>query len=443
LTKISNASTAKCDWVRGDILGLMIPGHSEALHERAAEFLTEAFRASGALAPVNRVVRITQFDDWEVGGTGRKLLLSLVYEKPAANLPTELFVKFSRNFEDPIRDAPRFHMESEVRLAALSRTRGFPVAVPRCLFADFHRESGTGVLITARVAFGTGTIEPQYHKCRDYEMPEQLAHYRALIRALARLAGTHKAGRLPGNIEQEFPFNLEKALGGDRIPYNLERLQKRVARYAEFAANYPQLLPQNIRSSGFIERFSQEAPRFLEHELLIRRFLHSNRDLIALCHWNANSDNAWFWRDHPGELQCGLLDWGSVGQMPVALALWGCLSGAERQIWDDHLDELLAVFVVEFRSCGAQRLDAEEVRSHLIFQVALMGLAWLLDAPLLIEREIPDLHRIVSRFDPRFTVHETSRVQLHIMTNFLNVWETRDLGMILDRLLGQGGMQAP
>ena len=395
------------------------------------------FAPSGALAPDNRVVRIIQFDDCVVGGAGRKLLLSLVYEKPAVNLPTELFVKFSRHFEDPIRDAPRFHMESEVRLAALSRTPGFPVAVPRCLFADFHRDSGTGVLITERVAFGTGTIERHYLKCMDYQMPEQLAHYRALIKALARLAGTHKAGRLPGSIEQKFPFDLEKALGGDRIPYNLERLQKRVGRYAQFASRYPQLLPQNVRSSGFIERFSQEAPRFLEHELAVRRFLHSNRDLIALCHWNANCDNAWFWRDHPGELQCGLLDWGSVGQMPVALALWGCLSGAERQIWDNHLDELLAVFVEEFRGCGAQMLDADELKTHLLLQVSLMGLAWLLDAPLLIEREISDLHQIVSRFDPRFTVHETSRVQLHIMTNFLNVWESRDLGMILDRLLGR------
>ena len=121
--------------------------------------------------------------------------------------------------------------------------------------------------------------------------------------------------------------------------------------------------------------------------------------------------------------------------MPIALALWGCLSGAETQIWDNHLDELLTVFVAKFESSGGQRLDAEEVKSHLLLHVALMGLAWLLDAPLLIEREIPDLRQIASRFDPRFSVHETSRVQLHIMTNFLNVWETRDLGMILDRLL--------
>jgi hypothetical protein len=121
--------------------------------------------------------------------------------------------------------------------------------------------------------------------------------------------------------------------------------------------------------------------------------------------------------------------------MPVSMALWGCLSGAERQIWDDHIDELLALFEAEFHGCGGPRLDAEEMKLHLFLQVALMGLAWLLDAPLLIEREVADLHRVVSRFDPQFTMHETSRVQLHMLTNFLNVWETRDLGLILERLL--------
>ena len=30
--------------------------------------------------------------------------------------------------------------------------------------------------------------------------------------------------------------------------------------------------------------------------------------MIALCHWNANIDNAWFWREPDGALRCGLID---------------------------------------------------------------------------------------------------------------------------------------
>lgn len=140
----SEAATTDLDWVPGDILGLQLPAHAEALRSGGETFLTQAFRASGALAADNRVIGITQFKEWLGGGTGSKLLLSVAYERPAPNLPTELFVKFSRNFTDPIRDRAKHHMEPEVRLAALSRSPAFPIAVPICLYADFHRESGRG-----------------------------------------------------------------------------------------------------------------------------------------------------------------------------------------------------------------------------------------------------------------------------------------------------------
>ena len=61
-----------------------------------------------------------------------------------------------------------------------------------------------------------------------------------------------------------------------------------------------------------------------------------------MSHFNPNIDNAWFWRDASGALGCGLLDWGRVRQMNVAYALWGSLCGAGLDIWDTHLDELLA-----------------------------------------------------------------------------------------------------
>ena len=60
---------------------------------------------------------------------------------------TDLFVKFSRDFDNPIRDRGKTQMESEVRFASLSREPGFPITVPATQFADYHRETGTGLLI--------------------------------------------------------------------------------------------------------------------------------------------------------------------------------------------------------------------------------------------------------------------------------------------------------
>jgi hypothetical protein len=421
------------DCFPGDTLGLPIPATAEALRAGGEAFLTEAFRAAGTLSPDNRVTRITHFEPCPGGSTGQKLLLSLAYECHESGLHEDLFVKFSRDLDDPIRDNGRTQMEMEVRFAQLSRNQDFPIAVPACLFADYHAASGTGILIAQRITYGEAGIEPHYEKCLDYLMPDPLDHYRALIRATARLAGAHRSGRL-GNLDRDFPFEPDKLSVGARVPYTSQQLQNRVARYALFADEFPQLLPANIRAPAFIDRLREEVVRFPEHEAGIMRFLSSDPDLVALCHWNANIDNAWFFRNAAGALECGLLDWGNASRMNVAMALWGSLSAAELKIWE-QLDELLDLFVTELRDAGGPSLPVHEVELHLYLYIAVMGLAWLLDAPPLIRRAIPDLAEAEGRTDRRFEESEIARTQLHMLTIFLHLWKTRDFGGVLEEFL--------
>lgn len=422
------------DWVQGDALGLQLPAHSGALKAGGAAFLTQAFHTSGALPLDNRVARITRLEECAGGSTGRKLLLCVTYAQPSPDLHTELFVKFSRDFQDDMRDRARFQMEREVQFALLSRSPEFPIAVPTCYFSDYHQASGTGILITERVPFGNGSIEAHYEKCLDYEIPELVEHYKVLLSTLARLAGTHKTGRLPDMVERHFPFDPSKLSVGKRQPYSPQQIANRVARYADFASNYPQVLPANIRCAEFTARLAEEAPRFMSLVSAANTVLASKPEFIALCHWNANVDNGWFWRDEGGELRCGLLDWGNVSQMNVAMALWGCMSAAETDIWDHHLDELLNTFIVQFRNCGGPALDAAELKQHILLYAGIMGLTWLLDAPALILARVPDLSQVTDRFDPHIRDDETTRAQLHIMTVFLNLWETQDMGTLLREL---------
>jgi hypothetical protein len=373
---------------------------------------------------------------FEGGGMGTKALLSLAYARPGAGLPEDLFVKFSRNFADPEMDRSKFHMGPEIRFAALSRTPGFPVPVPNCLFADFSGACGTGLLITERIRFGQDGIEPQCGKCMDHLLPEPLEHYRALIRTLARLAGSHKAGKLPAHVADEFPFDPEAALAADRLPYTGKQRANRAARYAQFADEFPQLLPEAIRTPEFIARFAEGFELFSHHEDAIKRFLHAQPHFIALCHWNANSDNAWYWRDESGQLQCGLLDWGSVGQLHLGMTLWGCLSSAEQWLWRDHLGELLDLFAAEYEAAGGPVLDVAELRTHLLLYTAMMGLRWLLDAPPRIRREAPALAQASGPLDPIVLASETARVQLQMLTNFLMLWQSEDATGTIDRLFG-------
>lgn len=423
------------DFVRGDGTGLAIPAHGEALRTAGEAFLTRALHAFGSLPPANRISRITRLEMCPGGSTGQKLFLSVEYERPEPQLHTDLFVKFSRDFADPIRDRGRFELQAEVRFASISRLPDFPISVPVAYFADYHGESGTGILITQRIAFGANGIEPHRQKCLDHEqLTEPLAYYRAIITNLARLAAAHKSGGLSADIDARFPFDPDAAAAADAIPYNERQLRERVARYADFAANNPQLLPSTL-SPEFFTRLDQEVGRFLEHEAAIKRFLHTDPAFIALCHWNAHIDNAWFWRDESRALRCGLMDWGRVRQMNVAYALWGCLSGAGLEIWDDHLDELLALFACELQERGGPRLEVAELKLHLDLYVATMGLAWLLDAPARILFRLPEAATASGPRDPVFRKNESARNQLHISSAFLHLWRTHDFGASLGRLL--------
>jgi hypothetical protein len=423
------------DFATGDATGLRIPAHIEALREAGIGFLTEAFREFGALAPDNRVVRITRFEPCTVGSTGEKLFLSVEYEYAQRGLPADLFVKFSRDFRDAFRDRRRGELEAEIRLAELSRLPGFPIAVPVACFADFHQPSGTGLIISGRVFYGQGNVETLHRKCMDHELEAPLEHYRAIVIALARLAAAHKTGALSPQAEALFPFERAAVLAEDPIGLDEPELRERVARYADFAAKYPQLLPAHIATPDFIARFECDALRLLRHEADVKRFLHADGDFIALNHFNAHIDNAWFWRDAEGVLQCGLLDWQRARQMNMAYALWGGLCGASLEIWDQHLDELLTLFIDELHGHGGPVLDRAELTLHLHLYAAMIGLAGLINAPYLVLYRLPEAANALGPLDPVFQKNESARSFLHIFTIFLNLWKTHDFAASLDHML--------
>ncbi len=422
-------------WAVGDRYGVAFPADPAALARGGARFLTEAFLASGALRD-NSITRIAGLREVAGGSTGRKLVLSVEYDEPAPDLPTDLFVKFSRDFGDPARDRGKTQMEPEVRFAALSRVPDFPIAVPRAQFADYHRETGTGILITERIAFGDNGIERQYHKCLDYEMPEPTEHYRALLTALARLAGTHRSGRLPAELTAPFPPDLAAATVGERSPLSEAKLEHRVNQLAVFAETHPGLLPVSAGSPELLARLREDVPRFAQHEQTITRLLAEDSDYVALCHWNANIDNAWFWRDAAGVLHCGLMDWGCVGQMNLGMAIWGAMSGAETDLWDSHLDELLQLFVTEFRRCGGPKIDPVRLRRHTFLYAATMGVAWLLGVPALIRKRFEAVPS--SRRHPLIRNDESVRAPLQMLSNVLFLWERHRVGDLLDAELSEG-----
>src|SRR5262249_20250423 len=142
-------------------------------------------------------------------------------------------------------------------------------------------------------------------------------------------------------------------------------------------------------------------------------------------HWNTNIDNAWFWRDEAGALQCGLLDWGMVRRMNVAYGIWGGLSAAGIEIFDNHLDELLGGFAREYEAEGGPCISAEKLGLHFDLSLMLLGLALMMDVPAMALSRLPELAEVESARDPALRRDEVARCFTHVFTNFLNLWDTR------------------
>jgi hypothetical protein len=273
-------------------------------------------------------------------------------------------------------------------------------------------------------------------------MPDPLDHYRALLTALARLAGTHRSGRLPAGLTAHFPLDVRAATVGDRAPLSTGKLKRRLSQLAEFVETHPGLLPINVGSPDFLARLREDVSQVAHHEHTVARQLAADSDYVALCHWNANVDNAWFWRGTDHVLRCGLMDWGCVGQMNMGRAIWGAMSGAETEMWNRHLDELLCLLVAEVHRYGFPNLDPDRLRRHTLLYAAVMGVAWLLDVPALIDRRF-GAAAPASRRDRRIKDDESVRAPLQMLSNLLSLWEQHHVGDLLDAALAESGPKLP
>jgi len=414
--------------VTGDLTGIAFPVSVDTLKAAGPAFLTRAFQKVGAIGPDNAVTEITGWTEFFGGGMGRKIKLDVCYAKPEPGLTGQLFAKFTREFGDPLRELFSPVMGPEVRFALLSRRDGFPVTVPTCFFADYNAQEKTGLLITARVPYGEEGVEPALDKCLDYTLDDPLEHYQAQTQAMAALAAYHRAGHFGDEIERQFPFDRAAFASTRLIPYTAEQLAEKLDILKRFAADAPQLLPPELSTPAFLDAFAQGALLVQEKELAILEHLAGQDDLIALCHWNMNPDNAWFWRDADGTLRSGQLDWGGVCQMNLAQSFFGMTCAAETEFLARHEANLAQQLLAEYEGHGGPRVDFDRFMTSVKLSMAVLGTAWMLDAPSLIAAEIADYTALEDRFDPGIRDLFIPRAQLQLMTVFLDGWRRLDIG---------------
>ena len=291
------------EFVRGDATGLAIPAHGEALRAAGETFLTEAFRSFRSLSPNNRIVRITRLEPFPGGNSGHKLFLSVEYAHTEPGLHTDLFVKFSRDFTDAFRDRRRHELQAEVCLAGtvasarLSDQRShrlFCGLSPRIRHRHAHHAANRLRQRRHRAAAA------EMHGPRTFRTARLLSSDRNDPRAARRRAQSQ--GCYPRRSMRTFHSIRKRPPPPTRFPGTSGSCANgsRVMRHSSQAA--PSFCPPMSPRRNSSARLERDAVRFLRHEATIKRFLHADRDFIALCHYNANIDNAWFWRDRSGAL---------------------------------------------------------------------------------------------------------------------------------------------
>merc|ERR1719203_412655 len=86
-------------------------------------------------------------------------------------------------------------------------------------------------------------------------------------------------------------------------------------------------------------------------------WMHMNNDITALGHMNLNVDNAYFWRDDDGVLDCGVFDWGGMGSSSYGSKLWWWYYCMDFEVFKKHLSKMLDAFCKEYRASGGPSVD--------------------------------------------------------------------------------------
>jgi hypothetical protein len=94
----------------------------------------------------------------------------------------------------------------------------------------------------------------------------------------------------------------------------------------------------------------------------------------------------------------------------------------------------MAEFVDEYSRSGGPIIDIDEFAYQIKLAIAALGIAWILDAPSIIENQIPDLRSVRDRYDHKLKDNFLARAQLQLLVVFLNEWNAMGIADALTEL---------
>mmetsp|Transcript_59363 Transcript_59363/g.133752 ORF Transcript_59363/g.133752 Transcript_59363/m.133752 type:complete len:667 (-) Transcript_59363:79-2079(-) len=384
----------------GIIYGLDFPWSEDKLAEFGPKWLTQAFHAAGTLDMSNRVTRIFLEQKIKItaGNNAGKFLFEVKYLKKHPTLHTRLFAKVpfamtpatkTDRLSSSVYKQPMDLCEIQTyRLMEAS----LPMKTPKFYYGDISNETSNFILITERIPFeeihgrkktqlAPYEVEGPYDKCMDWQLRERSGssvkeYYLLLMDMAGRIAGQHKSGRMgseeflgetltkpPGGPDNPMAFGFNPAGSSGENPSSYKRKLESAVKFISETAKV--VFPSYTRDPEFLKRWQDTMLTWCAYSGEVEYYKCSTWEYVAVGHNNLNIDNAYFWRDAEGNLDCGIIDWGGFGQSCLGHKIYWCLNCSDFENIKENLDDFVDVFVEAYSRCGGPSLDRAVVLMHI------------------------------------------------------------------------------
>jgi len=459
----------------GMIYGLDFPWSEATLAEMGPEWLTHAMHTAGSLPEDNKVTKIILEKKIKVttGNNGGKFLFEVEYEKEDPTLHTKLFAKIPFALEGATK-SDRMSSSVNKQPAELYEINTYrlleaslPMKTPTFYFGDISNETSNWIIITERVAFkdfdcnnfGKPTkekkeslppfeVEGPYDKCIDYNLRGvEKDYYACLISVGAKMAGAAKAGKL-GNedlMKASFawhPDTKEPMFWGLNPSGSSGENPKQYKAKLDFAIGFMSevgkvLFQKYVPKEPFLNKFRKTMSTLAAYSAEVNYWKFKDYDYVALGHMNLNVDNAYFWRDESGKLDCGVFDWGNMGQGCMGHKLWWWLYCRDYEPFKRQLSNDMKLFIDCYHSAGGPMLDKKKLEQMVIL-TAMEQMHGLIAAVPQIYKMCPkkEWPTIKDRYDPRISENidgkSTIRLYLHVMNSIMRIIEEMKGDKVLD-----------
>eukprot|EP00930_Biecheleria_cincta_P017401 TRINITY_DN1384_c0_g1_i1.p1 TRINITY_DN1384_c0_g1~~TRINITY_DN1384_c0_g1_i1.p1 ORF type:complete len:866 (+),score=156.45 TRINITY_DN1384_c0_g1_i1:333-2600(+) len=451
----------------GVFYGLEFPWTSQMLADMGPQWLTTALQRAGTLEQGNRVTELhIEEQKVDAGNNAGKFLFNVKYERQRDGLHQKLFAKVPHAMT---RETKQDRLSSsvlkqpmdflEINTYRVAETL-LPMQTPKFYYGDISNETTNYILITERIPYagfsgktGADTLKPfeiegPYDKCKDYELKGSGKEYYTLIfQMAAKIAAADKTGQLgsdafkasnfgvvpKGATFEEWGINPVAPSGGP-AQATMSKLKHGIKFFSRTASA---IFAPYVSSEEFIAKFTKTMMTFSAYTREIDYWKHRKPDYIALGHSNLNVDNAYYWRDTEGRLECGVLDWGGFGSACVGHKLYWYINCAEWENNKANLRFYCDTFVKTYQDEGGPQIDSELLEKH-IKLTCLGNLMTMVSAVPDCLRQLPEKEweTIKNERDPRITANlggkSTLRTTLKAMDNGLRFIEELETDQLLE-----------